>query len=123
MAADTFMTMLVCRLNEAGGLEYVAAGHEPPLLYAAPLPGTFDELDSTGLLLGAMDDSEYDMCTCGQLASGDVLVCFTDGLFEATNADGVQLGMPAVETTVREHAQHGADAVCCLGRSADRAYW
>lgn len=110
MAADTFMTMLIMRLADGGGVSYVSAGHEPPMLYRAA-EDRFEELDSTGILLSALDDSEYDIEHCQPMQAGDVLVAFTDGLFEAVDPMGEQMGMERVQAIIAQYAAQGAEAV------------
>ena len=122
MPADTFMTMLLCRLRTDGSMSYVAAGHEPPLVYRAQ-DDRFEVLDSTGLLLGALDDSEYDVATCAPLAAGDLIVAFTDGLWEVVDGAGVQLGMNAVEAEIRRMSDSGPFGVRCPAGLISRSPW
>lgn len=73
-------------------LEYVTAGHQPPLLLREgtdrprPLP-----LDHGGVALGIMPDAEY-LSARVQLEPGDLLVAFTDGMTEAMDAAGEEWG-------------------------------
>ncbi|MDA3963534.1 MAG: SpoIIE family protein phosphatase, partial [Planctomycetota bacterium] len=59
MAEDCFMTMALCRLGSDGAVRYASAGHEPPMIYREA-GRRFDELDSTGLMLGVVNDADYD---------------------------------------------------------------
>lgn len=79
-----FVTVFYCVLdNDAHSLTYVNAGHNPPLLIRA---GTAvpEELEATGIAIGAMDDAPYEQREI-PLASGDLLVLYTDGVTEAVN--------------------------------------
>ncbi|MEK6649461.1 MAG: PP2C family protein-serine/threonine phosphatase [Bacteroidota bacterium] len=65
-------------------LTYVNAGHNPPVLVRAS--GAVEYLDRGGLFLGVLPTSvPYEQATV-QLATGDLLVLFTDGVSEAMNA-------------------------------------
>jgi len=72
-----------------GRLRYATAGHPPPLHLqcrrglVAPLPIPAQ----AGPALGLFRDASFASGEC-VLASGDIILLFTDGLFEVTNADG-----------------------------------
>lgn len=68
---------------------YCNAGHNPPLLLRKV--GRLEELETGGILLGAFPESRYKE-GCVQLAPGDCLLFYTDGLTEATGIDGQELG-------------------------------
>jgi sigma-B regulation protein RsbU (phosphoserine phosphatase) len=63
---------------------YVNAGHNPPIHYRA-FDGTLSELEATGIAMGALNDAKYTQETV-QMAPGDLLVLYTDGVTEAENA-------------------------------------
>ena len=80
----------------------VNAGHPLPLLYRSAT-GAVEEalsIDETGLPVGLVDDQKYATCTV-QLESGDGLVVFSDGVSEAVDPKGRQLGTPALQTLLR----------------------
>ena len=111
MADESFMTMLLLRMKPDGSVRYVSAGHEPPIVYRKA-SNSFDELDSTGLMLSMIEDSEYDCAEVPAFAAGDILVAYTDGLFEATSPEGEEWGIERLQQTVAAHAAQGAEAVC-----------
>lgn len=111
MADDKFMTMLLCRLGADGSCRYASAGHEPPLVYRTGSGAFDDELDSTGLMLGVLDDADYGQVEIPALAPGDVLVGFTDGIFEAVNEAEEQWGMERLRAAIAANAGRGAKAV------------
>jgi sigma-B regulation protein RsbU (phosphoserine phosphatase) len=81
---------------------YVNAGHNPPLRYCAS-DGTLSELEATGIAMGAVNDAKYTEESV-QMAPGDLLVLYTDGVTEAENA---QLEMFEVERLKKViHASH-----------------
>lgn len=83
-------------------VHWASAGHPPAFLRAAG--GEVRSLDSTTLVLGAIDDDEF---RAGEerlaLSPGDVIVAYTDGAFEARNRTGESLGLDAVRRLL-EHA-------------------
>lgn len=73
-----------------GEVLFANAGHNPP--YVARNDGAIDALCGTGgMALGIMDDMRYQTQRC-RLAPGEVLVCFSDGVTEATDAEGALFG-------------------------------
>jgi sigma-B regulation protein RsbU (phosphoserine phosphatase) len=110
MADDTFMSMVACRLRDDGGCTYVAAGHEPPLVWRAATR-SFDGLDSTGLLLGLLDAEVYGELALPALAAGDLLVLFTDGMWEAASPAKEQYGIERMKAAIAGAASRGAEAV------------
>ena len=111
LADDSFMTLVIARLSDEGGVQYVSAGHEPPLVWRRN--GTFDVLDSSGLPVGMLDDSVYEATQVAPLATGELIVLYTDGIPEAQRPPGhEQFGQDRLRALVAAHAAHGAQAVC-----------
>lgn len=76
--------------TETGEILYANAGHNPP--YVMRRDGTIDTLTGVGgMALGIMEDMRYQTQQC-RLAPGESLVCFSDGVTEATNAAGTLFG-------------------------------
>jgi serine phosphatase RsbU (regulator of sigma subunit) len=71
-------------------VSFVNAGHNPPLLFRAG-NGTAEELPATGIALGVIGDRGYREYSAA-LASGDVIVLYTDGITEAMNAQEEMFG-------------------------------
>ena len=77
-------------------LRYANCGHLPPLLLRAGA-GSQDQapnverLGSTCTVMGLFEDWHCEIAEV-QLAPGDMLVLYTDGVTEATNADGEEFG-------------------------------
>jgi serine phosphatase RsbU (regulator of sigma subunit) len=85
-----------------GSLEYVNAGHLPPMVFhrAAEL----DRLEGGGLALGMFPAATYDSHRA-IIQPGDVLVLYSDGITEADSAAGrafEDTGLEAVITQTRE---------------------
>jgi serine phosphatase RsbU (regulator of sigma subunit) len=78
-----FATFFLARVDEPSlRLDYANAGHNYPLLRRAD--GSVEELGEGGLLLGIQDEIRVRQCSV-QLAAGDSLVLYTDGISEAAN--------------------------------------
>lgn len=98
--ADMFLTVFYGELDTNNGrLLYANAGHNPPLLWHAAT-ATFEALVPTCPLLGVLDDVNVRVETA-ELAPGDVLVLYTDGITEAINRDYAEYGRGRLEDVVR----------------------
>jgi sigma-B regulation protein RsbU (phosphoserine phosphatase) len=81
--ADKYITFFIAILNpKTGELTSVNAGHNPPLLMQN---GKLRKLKTGGIPLGMVDFDAYEQEQV-QLDPGDLLLCFTDGVTEATDA-------------------------------------
>nr|WP_232792218.1 PP2C family protein-serine/threonine phosphatase [Actinacidiphila yeochonensis] len=70
---------------ESGDYELLSAGHLPGIQLHAGT-GRWEEKAAEGPLLGVYDGAEFHGCK-GTLASGDMLMLFTDGLVETADRD------------------------------------
>lgn len=94
LTPEQFITMFLADLDaETGTIDYVNAGHEPPLIVRGD--GSIDSLEPTGLPVGMIEDI---MLEAGQarLEPGDLLAVFSDGVPEATIDGESFLGMDTV---------------------------
>ncbi len=71
-----------------GSLNYTNAGHPPPILIR---DGQALRLETNGMVVGAFPFAEYGESRI-DLESGDLLVCFTDGITEPENEYGEMFG-------------------------------
>lgn len=87
-APDYFITLFTAIFDPATGeLEWVNAGHNPPLL---ALPGGgIRRLDTGGLLLGVEPAEVYESGRT-VFAKGGILLMYSDGVTEAMAPDGVE---------------------------------
>ncbi|MGO9133848.1 MAG: PP2C family protein-serine/threonine phosphatase [Methylovirgula sp.] len=84
--------------TETGEILYANAGHNPP--YVLRRDGTIDTLTGTGgMALGIMEEMRYQTQQC-RLAPGESLICFSDGVTEATNAAGALFGEARLVTLI-----------------------
>lgn len=85
-----FVTFFFGRLDlQTGMLEYCNAGHNAPVLIHGGEARFFAESDSTPL--GVWEEAEY-MSHSMQLAKGDCVLLYTDGVTEAMNEAGEEYG-------------------------------
>jgi phosphoserine phosphatase RsbU/P len=100
-----FVTFFLGRLDtDSGEIEYVNAGHTPPLLLRQD---DYVELTASDLLLGVIARAEYENRRL-RLEPGDSLVLFTDGVTEARGDEEIDLGSVAIGDAI--NGLHGADA-------------
>lgn len=101
--AGMFVTAWMGFLNtKTGALSYANAGHNPPLIRHAD--GTVTYLKSRpGLVLAGMEGIRYRKNEL-QLAPGDVLYLYTDGVTEATDLHNELYGEDRLLKTVEQNA-------------------
>ena len=97
-----FVTMVYGVLSPAELLRYCNAGHNHPVLVTAQ---GVRRLQTGGLIVGLFADVEYEEETI-QLAPGDLLVIFSDGISEATNARGDEFGDDRIIEAVHSAERH-----------------
>lgn len=86
MFATLFFGLLDTR---TGGLLYVNGGHDPPLLYGGgKIRAT---LQPTGPALGLMPGLDFKVSRA-ELAAGELLLLYTDGVTDARSAEGSLFG-------------------------------
>ncbi|MCS7042082.1 MAG: SpoIIE family protein phosphatase [Bryobacteraceae bacterium] len=100
---NRFVTLFYAEIDPASGaLEYVNAGHNPPLLLHRN--GTVERLATGGLLLGVFRDAAYE-AGHAWLAEGETLVLYSDGVTEAVRrGDGEEFGEARLAGVLAEAA-------------------
>jgi sigma-B regulation protein RsbU (phosphoserine phosphatase) len=109
MVSGRFITFCFAWIDPARrALAYTNAGHNPPLLVRAG--GGVDRLADAGVVMGVFPDAAY--ATIGiDLAAGDRLLFFTDGITEARSADGEEFGEDRVAAAAVAARACSADAL------------
>lgn len=89
-ADNQFMTMVFAELDvDAGEFRYSNAGHHYPL-HLRTDTGTIEQLESTGIPLGLLPIPPGPFRR-SPLGTGDILLFYSDGVVEATGADGEEM--------------------------------
>jgi serine phosphatase RsbU (regulator of sigma subunit) len=89
-----FVTVFICSLDlQTGILHYANGGHNRPLISLSGSPYQYMELKK-GIPLGLLEGSKYHDCEL-QMQPGDKLYLYTDGVNEAMNPEGKELGNAA----------------------------
>src|SRR5580700_2781783 len=110
--ADRFITLFFCILDgDTGELTFCNAGHNPPLIVRAD--GTYGQLNGGGPVLGILPFIEYEEYH-EQLAEGDALVIYSDGVTEANNPAGDEFEIEGLAEAVIPH--RGQSAATIIGR-------
>jgi serine phosphatase RsbU (regulator of sigma subunit) len=107
--ANRFVTLFYAELDPRnGGLAFLNAGHNPPLIVHAA--GTMEQLASGGLPLGIMSDADFREGHTN-LQPGDVLVIYSDGVSEAVNPTGEEFGPTRLYETVARNLDTSAAGI------------
>jgi phosphoserine phosphatase RsbU/P len=107
IANDRFITFFYGHLDGATRrLHYVNAGHNAPIVIHRD--GSHDRLVEGGGVLGVFEEQKYTLGT-KDLAAGDRVVLFTDGVTEASNTDDAEYGESRLLGLLAEN--RGASAI------------
>lgn len=105
-----FLSAFYANLDVVNGrLIYANAGHNWPLWFRAG-SGECEELSASGIILGAFEDINLEERRI-DVAPGDVLVLYTDGVTEAMTAAGQQFGQERLEAVVAGNAYADASGI------------
>jgi len=114
LAEDMFITMLYMVFNtRTRELKFARAGHERPLLKRSNNGGP-EPLDASGIAIGLADTEVFDGAIQDvsiQLAGGDVVVVYTDGITEALNDKNEEWGTANLLATIDTESSGGVDAL------------
>jgi phosphoserine phosphatase RsbU/P len=106
IASDRFITFFYAELDgSARRLRYANAGHNMPIVMHRD--GSCDRLEAGGGVLGIFQTQAFTMGT-QELATGDRVVLFTDGVTEARNADGEEFGESGLLRLLEGNREAGA---------------
>lgn len=93
-----FATLVCGRADRAGAVEICNAGHLPPLWLRGREVG---RIEATGFPIGIFCDAQF-TATPAQMAPGDTLLLYTDGLTEARDPSGAEYGYERLSRWLRE---------------------
>jgi sigma-B regulation protein RsbU (phosphoserine phosphatase) len=90
--ANLFITVFYGILEPvSGALTYCNAGHHPPYLLGAGADGGIQDLPGRGIALGVIEDTDWGHTTV-QLAPGEMLLIYTDGVLDAQSPQKERFG-------------------------------
>jgi sigma-B regulation protein RsbU (phosphoserine phosphatase) len=96
-----YATLFYCLMGRDGWLHYINAGHCAPILISSS--GRYEYLETTSVPVGMLPEAEFAIEE-RQLAPGDRVVIYTDGVTEAENPRGEFFGKKPLRELVVEHA-------------------
>jgi sigma-B regulation protein RsbU (phosphoserine phosphatase) len=94
---------------DSGRLSYANGGHHPPLWFRNAA-GEVRRLPGRGIALGVVQQAEIDEEEI-EIAPGDLVVFYTDGVTEAMDGQRRQFGDQELRDVISSHAPRGAQAV------------
>lgn len=104
---NRYTTLFAASLNPlTGDLRFVNGGHNPPLVVRAS--GEVVRLAPTGPMVGLLPGAAFAEGRAS-MEPGDALVIFTDGLVEAENAAGEELGDGRLAEVILRRPRAGAE--------------
>ena len=116
ISAEMFVTALVCSYDpRTRGAVIADAGHNPPILKRASGKIEIIELHK-GFPLGVVDDGQYSDVLV-ELAPGDTMLFYTDGLTDAEAETGEFFGMERLCGVVDASERGAANVVARLAES------
>jgi serine phosphatase RsbU (regulator of sigma subunit)/pSer/pThr/pTyr-binding forkhead associated (FHA) protein len=107
--SSKYVTFFLASLDPASGrLEFVNAGHNPPILVRAA--GEVEKLSSGGLVLGIFESVVYEGGSV-EMRAGDTLIVYSDGVTETWDPDGEEFGEDKLVALAVAGRAAGADAL------------
>lgn len=96
---NRFATLFYTELeHDSGQVRYLNAGHNPPFLIRQ---NRVDKLGASSVPLGMLPATTYQEVGL-EIAPGEMLLAYSDGLTEAENSLGEEFGMSRLETLLPE---------------------
>jgi hypothetical protein len=106
---DMFVTFCFIAWDE-DRLQFGHAGH-PAILHFSAKTNEIAQLECSNLPLGILPEGEFATSEL-KTEDGDVLVLYTDGLLETTNAAGEEFGLEAFQAELRRHGGEPLNVIC-----------
>ncbi len=123
--ADRFITFFYAQLDgPARRLRYANAGHNAPILLHAD--GSHERLQAGGGVLGVFPRQKF-ASGAAQLAPGDRLILYTDGVTEVCDAADEEFGEVRLLRLLQEHRMAAASAlqekILAVAGEFSRGHW
>jgi len=108
-----FSTVFIGYMNmDLGHMKFASAGHNPAILYRASAH-TCEYVTASGVALGIFKGADFVEETV-DLAMGDILVLYTDGITEVMNNDEEEFGEDRLESLISQNADLPAQELANL---------
>ncbi len=108
-SANNFVSFVYAEIDgPSGQIEYVNAGHNPPMLLRAS--GEVDRLPAGGLILGVVPAAKHERREV-EMRPGDLLVAFSDGVTETQNEAGEEFGEDRLIGLLKQERARPASAL------------
>ena len=107
--ASQFVTLFLFVTRADGAGKFISAGHNPAYLYRCAT-GLIEKLAANSCALGIFEGACWQACPY-TLATGDMMVVYSDGLTDAENPREQMFGDEMLLNTIRAHAAAGSLAV------------
>lgn len=105
-----FMTLFYAVLDPAErSLSWISAGQAPMFFYRAD--GRIEELFSTGIPMGIIEDTHLELAPRTHFSPGDILLILTDGVWETANMAGEMFGVERVRELLTKYAKEDAASI------------
>lgn len=111
---ERFVSLVWCYFDPAASvLNYINAGHLPPLLVRHRDNGSFEirRLEDGGPVLGVLPRATFRQSQVA-VQPGDLLVVFSDGVLEATNKVDEEFGEERILAAVKDNWSASPGAIC-----------
>ena len=109
--ANMFVTVWMGFVDlKTGHVEFASAGHNPPVIRHKDGSAEFAK-SKAGVVMAAMENSHYKMQTL-ELAPGDTLFLYTDGVTEATNEHNELFGNDRLLDALTHGGGKGTKEMC-----------
>ncbi len=105
---EKYATLFFSLLHDTGLLSYVNAAQCPPIILRTN--GDRIELEATGMPVGLMEGAEFTVESL-QLAPGDRVVIYSDGVTEAQNQNHEFFGKKRLNDILKAHAGDSCSAI------------
>jgi DNA-binding LacI/PurR family transcriptional regulator/serine phosphatase RsbU (regulator of sigma subunit) len=110
LGQEEHATLVLLRLSSDGRVRFAGAHEE--LIVFRQRTGRAETVETPGLWVGITPDITHETEEGEiRLEPGDSLVLYTDGLLEARNASGTELGIERLRELVEAHAPAGPEAL------------
>jgi serine phosphatase RsbU (regulator of sigma subunit) len=106
-----FITMVLCILDPASGkVRLINAGHPQATITRRGGQVELQDVAYNGFAIGMVEEAQYREMEF-ELAPGDAVVMYTDGLSEQVNSNGEIYGSPRVLREIKKYADKGVEAI------------